>query len=106
MPRALKKFLRCFYKGKLPALLSEDKFRYCKSMTSISIPSSVTSIGNGAFTGWTSLIEIYCYATTPPEIGGQKINKETKLYVPKGTYEAYYLSKWGNYFTNIIEKGE
>ena len=52
--------------------------------------------------------EIYCYATIPPSIVSSsnfnKIDKDTaKLYVPKGTYSAYYLSDWGSIFNNIIE---
>ena len=36
------------------------------SLTNITIPNSVTSIGEGAFSYCTSLNEVYCKPTTPP----------------------------------------
>ena len=77
----------------------------CSSLTSITIPNSVTSIGERAFEGCTELAEIHSKNPTPPSIGSNcfnNVDKTTcKLYVPKGSYNAYWLS-WG--FDNIIEE--
>ncbi|WP_443964454.1 leucine-rich repeat domain-containing protein, partial [Prevotellamassilia timonensis] len=81
-------------------------FEGCSSLTSVNIPSSVTSIGEGAFSGCSGLRSVYVYAETPPSIGANAFNgcdlKNCTLYVPKGTYDAYWLLDWG-VFENIIE---
>ena len=107
-------------------------FDGCRNLTSIDIPNNVTTIGESAFDNCTSLTivkigtglesiyntfllnnssikEVYCLTTTPPKSNKydfKGIDTETKLYVPKDTYQAYYLSNWGIYFTNIIEMEE
>jgi len=64
----------------------------------------VTSIEDYAFSGCTKLTEIYCKNSTPPSLRSNtfyNVNKKTcKLYVPKGSYTAYWL-QWG--FDNVIE---
>jgi hypothetical protein len=53
------------------------------------------------------LTEIHCKNPTPPSIDSycfSNVNKTTcKLYIPKGSYFAYWLSNWGD-FENIIEE--
>ena len=65
----------------------------------------MTSIGEGVFP-YCSLSSVYVYAETPPSIGAGAFYgcdlKNCTLYVPKGTYDAYWLSEWG-YFENIVE---
>ena len=74
-------------------------------MTSVNIPSSVTSIGERVFENC-SLSSVYVYAETPPSISANAFegcdSKNCTLYVPKGTYDAYWLSEWG-IFENIVE---
>lgn len=52
------------------------------------------------------LKSIYVYAETVPSIGVGVFDgcdsENCILYVPKGTYDAYWYSKWG-YFDNIVE---
>ena len=45
--------------------IAASAFSGCSSLTSVTIPASVTSIGNSAFSDYTSLT-IYCEATTQP----------------------------------------
>lgn len=75
-------------------------------MTSVNIPLRVTSIGESAFSDCTGLRSIYVYAETVPSISANAFNgcdsENCILYVPKGTYDAYWYSKW-RYFDNIVE---
>ena len=81
-------------------------FMYCTSLTNVNIPSSVTEIGYYAFGGCSDLRSVYVYAETPPSISANAFDgcdsKNYTLYVPKGTYDAYWLSEWGH-FENIVE---
>ena len=66
----------------------------------------MTSIGGSAFSGCSGLRSIYVYAeTVPSTVAGAFEGCDSKnctVYVPKGTYDAYWLSEWG-YFDNIVE---
>ena len=86
--------------------IREYAFDGCSSLISVKIPSSVTSIGGSAFSGCSGLRSIYVYAeTVPSTVAGAFEGCDSKnctVYVPKGTYDAYWLSEWG-YFENIVE---
>lgn len=109
--------------------IGDDAFHGCKGLTGITIPSSVTSIGGGAFSGCSGLTSlsihsgvtsigeyafyncsgltsIYVYAEKMPKLGANMFDgcdaKNCKVYVPKGTYDDYWLSEFG-YFENIVE---
>ena len=66
----------------------------------------MTSIGGSAFSGCSGLRSIYVYAeTVPSTVAGAFEGCDSKnctVYVPKGTYDAYWLSEWGC-FDNIVE---
>ena len=85
--------------------IREYTFSGCGSLTSVKIPSSVTSIGERVFESC-SLSSVYVYAETPPSMSANAFegcdSKNCTLYVPKGTYDAYWLSEWG-IFENIVE---
>ena len=49
--------------------IGDAAFSYCDSLKSVTIPDSVTTIGEGAFFECTSLTSVYCKATTPPSLG-------------------------------------
>ena len=78
----------------------------CSGLTSFTIPSSVTSIGWGAFCGCSGLTSIYVYTEKLPNMGSDVFDgcdaKKCTVYVPKGTYDDYWLSEFG-YFENIVE---
>ena len=111
--------------------IGEYSFAMCDNVSDIYIGDNVTIIEEYAFSGTnpkkislgknvqevksaafasTQPAEVYCYAKIPPQLADSnftKADEETaKLYVPKGTYSAYYLSDWGSIFTNIIEMEE
>ena len=81
-------------------------FAGCSGLTSLAIPSSVTSISDYAFYGCSGLTSIYVYPENLPKLGTDIFNgcdvKNCTVYVPKGTYDAYKSSEFG-YFEKIVE---
>ena len=83
-----------------------NAFSGCSGLTSLSLPSGLTSIGDGAFRGCSGLTSIYVYTEKLPNMGSDVFDgcdaKKCTVYVPKGTYDDYWLSEFG-YFENIVE---
>ena len=81
-------------------------FLGCSGLTSLSFPSGITSIGYNAFSGCSGLTSIYVYAEKLPHMESDVFDgcdaKKCTVYVPKGTYDDYWLSEFG-YFENIVE---
>ncbi len=93
----------------IPAFLCYDM----KYLDTITIPSCVESIGNGAFYGCEKLTSVTCLATTPPAIEYIVDEKwdETEefyfypycLYVPAGSVDAYKANEyWNEQFNPIL----
>ena len=76
------------------------------NLTSLTLPSSVTAIGGSAFEGCSGLTSIYVSWESPLSIAASTFKdantEKCILYVPKGTYDDYWLSNWG-IFANIVE---
>ena len=81
-------------------------FAGCENLSTIVIPESVTTIGRSAFNSSYNLYRIYSLATIPPACGWSCFSGvRNRLYVPKGTLEAYQAAdEWKN-FKNIVEEG-
>ena len=87
--------------------LGDYVFQGCRGLTSLTLPARITYIGTYAFEGCSGLTSIYVYAEKVPKIGGAVFKgvdaKECTLYVPMGTSSDYRLSGFGDYFENIVE---
>ena len=77
-----------------------------KKVTSIVIPSSVTSLGDNVFQKCTTLQSLFVSWPTPIPVGNAFYGFDTSkctLYVPQGTEQDYFLADvWGD-FENIVE---
>ena len=83
-----------------------NAFRVCSSFTTITIPNSVTSIGNRAFDGCSSLNTIYVEATTPSTLGYNVFTNTPSpaCYIPCGTLTAYEASDWAEQVGGFVEQ--
>ena len=84
-------------------------FDICNKLTSVTIPSTVTSIGQQAFDN-PDLTTITCYAPNPPECGGlvfSNVDKtKAKLYVFPSQVAAYKAAdEWKDFGDNILPIG-
>ena len=87
--------------------LGDCVFQGCSGLTSLTLPAGITSIGDAAFYRCSGLTSIYVYAEIVPKIGRVEFTgvdaKKCTLYVPMGTCDDYLISDFGNYFENIVE---
>ena len=86
--------------------IGRSAFSGCSGLTSLTLPSGLTEIGEGAFHDCSGLTSIYVYTEKLPKMGRDVFwgcdAKKCTVYVPKGTYDDYWLSEFG-YFENIVE---
>ena len=86
--------------------IGSSAFAFCSGLTSLTLPSGVTKIDDYAFAYCSGLTSIYVYTEKLPETGTKVFDscdvKKCTVYVPKGTYDDYWLSEFG-YFENIVE---
>ena len=93
--------------------IGDGAFNGCLSLTTVSLPSTLTSVGQYLFTGMPGddmvLESVYCYATTPPVVVGEGSvymipeNNTATLYVPAGSLSAYQNATGWSSFNNIVE---
>lgn len=87
--------------------IGESAFAKCIGLTSITIPISVTSIGQKAFENCTNISEFHCEAQTPPAANANTFSNvptSATLYIPGGSLSAYRSAPGWNQFTNIVEE--
>ena len=67
-------------------------------LTRVTIPNSVTEIGNYAFSGCSNLKFMQLMCTTPPSIGDYSIPRGTVILIPVGAYDTYKKNaNWSGY---------
>ena len=73
--------------------IGQGAFNACYSLSSITTPDSVTSIGPSAFQNCSYMSFIKFESTTPPTVSNSNawtgVSTSTKILVPTGTLEAY-----------------
>lgn len=94
-----------------------QNFINCSKLISITIPENVTSIGDYAFSGCTSLTQLYCMAEEPPsassafesyyqgypELTYPAVNKNSvTLYVPASSFNLYSTEEPWKSFKEIL----
>ncbi len=93
--------------------IGDGAFMYCSSLTTVTLPASVTEIGRNAF--YPLNISLYLQSTVPPSPGAYMLGYDAKVYVPKGSIDAYRAAGWNAYdlyeyettgISNITTEGE
>ena len=80
-------------------------FNNCSKLSSITIPSLVASIGQEAFRNCTGLTYIVSECVTPPTLGSncfQNVSTDIPVYVPKGSVPAYKSTSGWSSFSYIV----
>ena len=79
----------------------------CSGLTSVTIPTGVTSIDMRAFSECIALTSVRCLAVTPPSIDNTSfynVPSTCTLAVPCGSIGAYTGSDWNEYFAGRISE--
>ena len=87
--------------------IGDYAFSGCSGLTSITIPNSVTSIGRASFSGCTNMADIYVLSTTPIELRedpfGNNLYQKTTLHVPSGCLNDYSTADYWKNFVHIVD---
>jgi surface protein len=89
--------------------LGGSAFYGCTRLVSVTIPASVTSIGDSAFKNCASLTIIYCNSTTPPTLANVNalsgINANYLIKVSAGSVAAYKAAtNWITIASHIVSQ--
>ena len=83
--------------------IGQNAFRDCSGLTTLSLPNSMTNIGDYAFYGCTNLESVYSEITGVFSIDAFDKICDAVLYVPYGTKLTYIQTDGWNVFKDIIE---
>lgn len=90
--------------------IGRKAFSGCETLQSVVFTNNLESIGDYAFEKCQSLTSTKANGNRPPLLGKTVFlgcdRKSCRLTVPHGTRAAYWLSAWGDFFTDIKETGE
>ena len=78
----------------------------CTNLTSVSIPSSVQTIGSYAFAYCINLVEITSLNPSSPSVSNNafnSVNKDIPVYIPMGSTSAYQNASCWNEFGNFVD---
>ena len=93
------------FKGEGVTCIGQSCFRYDTKLKHVVLSAdvSVTGIASHGFGDCTALVNVYCYATTPPSLGsGNFPASSDTLYVPSTAVSTYQSnSSWNSVFTTI-----
>ena len=86
--------------------IGDSAFYGCSGLTSVSVPNTITSIGNAAIANCIELAEVYCHAEQVPTTGSDVfkdsyINYVT-LYVPESSINTYKSTAPWSGFGSIV----
>ena len=90
--------------GSHPTSIGDSMFRTCTKLTTLVIPSNISSIDGYAFDGCSGLTSITVESATPPTLGSNVFNDTNNcpIYVPSGSVNAYKAaSGWSDYKSRI-----
>ena len=87
--------------------MGDETFKDCTALSSISIPESVTTIGNSAFSGCQTLTSVLVGNSNPLSIDENAFSNRANatLYVPNGSKESYEAADYWKDFKSIVEVG-
>lgn len=85
--------------------LDPSTFEGCSALATVLLPATLREIDARVFYGCTALQDIYCRASTPPEIATgtfDYMSPTAVIYVPTSAVEAYKSARnWENYASHI-----
>ena len=90
--------------GSHPTSIGDSMFRKCTELTTLVIPSNISSIDGYAFDECSGLRSITVESATPPTLGSNAFNStnDCPIYVPSGSVNAYKAaSGWSSYASRI-----
>lgn len=82
--------------------IEESAFQDYPSLVKVSLPSTITYIGNYAFKGNTKLTQFTCMATTPPTLSANTFYNVSgaTLLVPNSVKSSY--TSWSSAFSSVV----
>ena len=104
-----------FPKELLPTRIGDNAFRKHSLLRYVILPATIESVGDGAFSGCKSLLQLNCHAVVPPVLGKDvfkldevngivitPLQEMLNVYVPDEAYEAYRNAPGWKDFKDIV----